>query len=351
MSGQDWFEKDFYAILGVAKDADNAQIRKAYRKLARTWHPDKNPGDTQAEERFKEIGEAYAVLSDKEQRKQYDAIRAMAGGGARFAAGPGGASGGFEDIFSSMFGQGRTNVRFSTSGNAGNASGPGLHDIFSMFGGAQDFAGASANPFGQSYSAGTYGGQPHYGAHSAAPERGADQKASTTLSFRKALSGATVRMTVDGKQISARIPAGVKDGQTVKLPGKGKPGRNGGGPGDILLTVRVRPHKLYRRDGNHLRFALPVTFVEAALGAQVTVPLLDGTTQTVTIPPGSSSGTEVRVPGAGVHTSKGTGDLIAELRIEVPHSLTPEQIAAVKTLDAALGQVDIRDDLMTQAEN
>ncbi|MDU0347307.1 DnaJ domain-containing protein, partial [Actinomyces sp. MRS3W] len=133
MASQDWMTKDFYAVLGVAKDADSAAIKKAYRALAKKYHPDRNPGDTAAAEKFKEIGEAYAVLSDPKERQQYDAIRSMAGGGARFTSGSGGAGAGFEDIFSSMFGGGGPNVRYSTSGGASQED---LEDLLRMFGGA-----------------------------------------------------------------------------------------------------------------------------------------------------------------------------------------------------------------------
>ena len=199
MASQDWLSKDFYAVLGVPKDADEATIKKAYRKLARKLHPDQNAGDHKAEERFKEIGEAYAVLSDPEERRQYDQIRAMTTGGARFTAGPGGAGGGFEDIFSGMFGGANgPNVRFSTGGRgpggAGGAggAGPDLQDLLGgLFGGAGGPAGAGG------FGADPYGG---FGAPRG-PRRGADVSARTTLDFRQAVQGDTVTLTSGGGSI------------------------------------------------------------------------------------------------------------------------------------------------------
>src|SRR5664279_2128303 len=260
MASQDWFEKDFYAILGVPADADSAAIKKAYRKLARTLHPDQNPGDKASEKRFKEIGEAYAVLSTPEERKQYDAIRSMSHGGARFTSGgPGGGGVGFEDVFSNLFGGGGGcggNVRFSTGGGG---AGPNLEDLLGgMFG-----------PEGQQ----GYGGR----GSTAGPRRGQDIDARTTLSFRDAVEGSTVTLsTADGSRITARIPAGVKDGQKIRLRGKGNPGDQGAPTGDLMLTVQVGAHPVFGRNGDNLTVDLPVTFAEAALGATVSVPTLSG---------------------------------------------------------------------------
>src|SRR5690606_36201115 len=187
MASQDWFEKDFYAILGVSPDASDADIKKAYRKLARKYHPDKNPGDATAEQKFKDVGEAHSVLSNKEQRQEYDAIRQMARGGARFRAGGPGGGGGFEDIFSAFgAGPGGTRVRYSTGGRG--EAGPDISDILSqMFGGgAAQRAGAPP------------GGFDAYGAPRG-PRKGRDVEASTTLAFRDAVEGATVTLrTADG---------------------------------------------------------------------------------------------------------------------------------------------------------
>src|SRR5665811_2478077 len=267
MASQDWFEKDFYAILGVPADADAAAVKKAYRKLARKLHPDQKPGDKAAEKRFKEIGEAYAVLSNPDERKQYDAIRSMSHGGARFTSGgPGGSGAGFEDVFSNLFGGGGGgggNVRFNTGRGGGQ---PNTDDLL-------------GGMFGQQGESGGGPGQQGYGRFGAAagPRRGADIEAQTTLSFRDAVEGATVTLSsANGSRITARIPVGVKDGQKIRLRGKGNPGDQGAPAGDLMLTVHVKPHAAFGRDGENLSVDLPVTFAEAALGATVSVPTLSG---------------------------------------------------------------------------
>src|SRR5664280_3488045 len=282
LASQDWFEKDFYAILGVPADADAAAIKKAYRKLARTLHPDQNPGDSASEKRFKEIGEAYAVLSAPEDRKQYDAIRSMRHGGARFTSGgPEGGGAGFEDVFSNLFGGGGGrggNVRFGTGG--GGAGQPNLEDLL-------------GGMFGQQ-------GQPGYGGFgaSAGPRRGEDIEARTSLSFRDAVQGSTVTLsTASGSRITARIPVGVKDGQKIRLRGKGNPGDQGAAAGDLMLTVQVGAHPVFGRDGDNLNVDLPVTFAEAALGATVSVPTLSGDPVRVRIAAGTPNGRVLRVKG------------------------------------------------------
>lgn len=325
MASQDWFEKDFYAILGVPQDADAAAIKKAYRKLARTHHPDKNPGDAAAEQRFKEIGEAHSVLSDPEQRKEYDAIRQMARGGARFTAGgPGGGNGGFEDIFSAFGGGGGGNVRFSTGG--GGSAGPDLNDILGqMFGGGMPGgpgAGRGQDPFAG------------YGA-ARGPQRGRDVTARTTLSFRDAIEGSTVSLqTADGRTIKTKLPAGVKDGQKIRLRGKGEPGDRGASAGDLILEVTVTPDTVWGRDRDHLTIDLPVSFAEAALGATVQVPTFhDHGRVKVRVAPGTPSGRILRIKGKGVARKDGThGDLLAKVQVVVPTDLSEEAKAAVETL-------------------
>ncbi|MFV0461675.1 MAG: DnaJ C-terminal domain-containing protein [Nostocoides sp.] len=341
MASQDWFEKDFYAILGVAQDADSATIKKAYRKLARKLHPDQNAGDASAEQRFKEVGEAYAVLSDAEQRREYDAIRQMARGGARFTAGgPGGGNGGFEDIFSAFGGGQGGNVRFSTGGGGGGYGDGNIEDLLSqMFGGGGAYGG-------------TRGGDPFGGYASArGPRKGADLQASTTLTFRDAVEGSTVTLqTADGGKITTKIPAGVKDGQKIRLRGKGRPGGPGAQDGDLILTVSVTAHPVFAREGNNLTVDVPVTFAEATLGATVSVPTLDGTTVKVKVAPGTPSGRVLRVKGRGVHPTKGgTGDLLAKVQVIVPTELSAEARAAVETLQEAQNGTDPRAELLAKA--
>jgi len=338
MASQDWFEKDFYAILGVPADADSTAIKKAYRKLARTLHPDQAPGDAAAEKRFKEIGEAYAVLSSPEDRKQYDAIRSMSHGGARFTSGgPGGGGAGFEDVFSNLFGGGGGggrggNVRFSTGG--GGAGQPNLEDLLGgMFGQGQQ-------------------GQQGYGGFGApaGPRRGEDLQARTTLSFRDAVEGSTVTLSAaDGSRITARIPVGVKDGQKIRLRGKGAPGDQGAPAGDLMLTVQVGKHPVFGRDGNNLTVDLPVTFAEAALGATVSVPVLSGDAVKVRIAAGTPNGRVLRVKGRGIAAKNHTGDLLAKVVVAVPQRLSDKAREAVEVLRAEEADADPRADVFARA--
>ncbi|MBB2988069.1 DnaJ C-terminal domain-containing protein [Terracoccus luteus] len=336
MASQDWFEKDFYATLGVPSDADATTIKKTYRKLARTMHPDHNVGDTKAEARFKEIGEAYAVLSDPEQRREYDAVRAMSGGGARFTAGgPGGGGAGFEDIFSAF-------------GGAGGPGGPGGRVPFGAGGGGQPniedilgqmFGGGGAAPGG-------FGG---FGS-TAGPRPGSDVQASTTIPFRDAVEGSTVSLSSpELGRVTARIPSGVKDGQRIRLRGKGRQGDPGSTPGDLILTVSVERHPVFGRDGDNLTVDLPVTFAEAALGATVAVPTLDGTSVKVKVAPGTPSGRVLRLKGRGVTRGGSTGDLLARVQVVVPQRLTDEAREAIEKMAAAEGDVDPRADLFERA--
>ncbi|PFG40134.1 molecular chaperone DnaJ [Georgenia soli] len=331
MTGQDWLEKDFYATLGVAKDADADAIKKAYRKLARQYHPDQNPGDAASEEKFKSVGEAYAVLSDPEQRKQYDALRAMAGGGARFSAGRGGPGGaGFEDLFGDMFGgsagAGGPRVRYTTQGQGQGQGAPGFEDILSgMFGG------------------GGFGSRRR-------PQRGADVTTTASLPFRSAVEGSTVQLTVDGRTMTTRIPPGVHDGQKIRLRGKGRPGQNGGEPGDLIVTVQVEPHPLFSLDGKNVRITVPVTFDEAALGATIEVPTLDGRTVKVKVPAGTPSGRTLRVRRKGLNVKNGPdGDLLVTVNVVVPSRLSSAAKDAVKAFAAANEGVNPRQGLMEQA--
>ncbi|MCT2084770.1 DnaJ domain-containing protein [Microbacterium enclense] len=327
MASQDWFDKDFYKVLGVDKDVSAADLKKTYRKLARQYHPDSNPGDAKAEAKFKEISEAYAVLNDPEQREEYDQIRAM-GSGARFSAPGSGGGGGFDDVFS-RFGQQR-----------GGASAPGgFEDFFSMF-----------DQQGSSFGSGRFG-QPSGGYRGfGGPQRGADVTARTTLDFVTAAKGETITLQgEDGAPFKVKIPAGVADGQKIRLRGRGRPSPDGGESGDIVVTVAVRPHPVFARDGLNLRLTVPVTFTEAALGATIEVPTLGGDPVRLRVAPGTPSGRVLRVKGRGIHSSKGTGDLLAEVQVAVPDHLDEAAREALERFHALEPKENPRADLMAKA--
>jgi len=315
MASQDWFEKDFYKILGVAKDVSDAELKKVYRKLARKYHPDSNPDDAKAEAKFKEISEAFSVIGDKEQRKEYDAVRAM-GGGARFTGGAGGsgAGAGFPGGFP----------------GAGGAGGAGFVDVF-------------ANLFGGGGARGGFGG---FG-----PQRGADLTMNTTVDFIDSIHGATLRLRINdsGEPTSVKVPAGIQDGQKIKLRGKGQASPNGGEPGDLLITVKVKPHPVFVRDGNNLRVNVPVTFAEAVLGATIQVPTLGGEPVKLKVAPGTPNGRVLRVKGKGVQSAKGEGDLLATVDIAVPSHVNEKASKALAEFAALLPDEDPRQDLLNKA--
>jgi len=314
MASQDWLEKDFYDILGVSKDVSDAELKKTYRSLARKFHPDANPDDQRAEARFKEISEAYTVLSDPTQRAEYDQIRAMRAGGPRFTSG--GGSGGFEDVFGGMFGGGMPR----TGQNAD------FGDLFSgLFGGA-----------GPSYRE---------------PTKGRDVVSRVTLDLRTALAGTDVSLEGPGaKKLTARIPAGVKDGQKVRLRGKGHPSPDGGRAGDVIITVGVPRHQIFQRDGDNLRVVVPITFGEAALGATIEVPTIEGDVVKMKVPAGTPSGKVLRVKGRGVHGGQALGDLLVELQVAVPAHLSGKAKIQVEKLIEALPQENPRRDLLDRAK-
>ncbi|QNN83246.1 DnaJ domain-containing protein [Brachybacterium sp. Z12] len=325
MSQQDWLDKDFYAVLGVSKDASAQDIKKAYRTQARKHHPDHHPDNPKAEEKFKEIGEAYSVLTDDEQRQQYDAIRAMGSGGARFSAGQGGPGGaGFEDVFSSMFGGGGHPGARPAPGGGAN---PDIDDLLKMFGG-------QAGGFG--------GGGPAGFAPNRAPAKGSDTSARTRISFRDAALGTDLRLTVDGRTVTTRIPAGVHDGQKIRLRGKGRPGPGGAPAGDLLLTLDVEEHPVWSAEGTNLRITVPISFDEAVLGTTVAVPLLDGDSVSVKVPPGTPSGRTLRVRGKGLVTKKKTGDLHVTVQVAVPTHVEGAAKQAIEDLRSALADEDPR---------
>ena len=319
MASQDWFDKDFYAVLGVTKDVSEAELKKTYRKLARQHHPDSNSGDAKAEARFKEISEAYAVLGDAEQRAEYDQMRAM-GSGARFTSGGAGGGQGFEDIFRGF-------------GRGARANQSDFDDILGgLFGGNSRF-GTPSGGFGG------YGG----------PTKGGDITANTTLDFLTAIRGDTVGLKMqDGREVKVKVPAGVADGQKIRLKGKGQQSPDGGDAGDLVITVAVRPHPVFEREGLNLRVDLPVSFAEAALGATVEVPTLEGDPVKLRVAAGTPSGRVLRVKGRGVTTPKGTGDLLAEVVIAVPDNLPTPAIDALEAF-AKLMPDNPRADLLARA--
>ena len=371
MSNADWANKDFYQVLGVAKDADQAAVKKAYRKLARENHPDSKPGDKAAEDRFKQIAEAYDVVGDPAKRTEYDQMRAAFAGGFGGGQGggfPGGQAGGFD--ISDLFG-----------------------DLFNRGGGGGGFGGTRTR----------------------APRaaRGADVEAETRLSFADAVEGTTISMrlssdapcptcsgtggkpgtrphvcgTCDGagvvissvgggfsmnetcpechgrqlvydescptchgsgrglssRTVSARIPAGVRDGQKIRLKGKGAAGENGGPAGDLMITVHVGAHPLFGRKGDNLTLDVPVTFDEAALGAEIKVPTLAGSPVTLRIPPGTPNGRVLRVRGRGAPRKDGSqGDLLVTVDVQVPATLDDASRAAVTAYREARSGEDPR---------
>jgi len=309
MASQDWLEKDFYKILGVSKDVSDADLKKVYRKLARENHPDSNPGDKKAEERFKNISEAYSVLSDFDQRKEYDALRAM-GGGARFTAGGPGGPGGFEDVFSTLFG------------------------------GAPGRGGYSAGGFG--------GGVPGFGG-GFGPQRGGDLTTSVSINFIDSIQGTTVKLRTGADSTSLKVPAGIQDGQKLKVRGKGQPSPNGGATGDLLVTVKVKPHPVFSRDGDNVRVTVPVTFAEAVLGATILVPTLGGEPVKLKVAPGTPNGRTLRVRGKGVQLGSNTGDLLATLEVAVPTHVSDKAAKLLAEFDTQLPETDPRRELLNRA--
>lgn len=312
MASQDWFQKDFYKTLGVSKDVSEAELKKVYRKLSRQYHPDTNPGDAKAEAKFKEISEAYSVLGDKQQRAEYDQVRAM-GGGARFTGGAGGFPGGAGGF-----------------GGGFPGGGAGFEDVF-------------ANLFG--------GGGGGFGGGFGGPQRGADLTTSKTIDFIDSVKGATIKMQLNNHAdaITLKVPAGIQDGQKLKVRGKGQASPNGGEAGDLVVTIQVKPHPVFSRDGNNLRVTVPVTFAEAVLGATIQVPTLGGEPVKLKVAAGTPNGRVLRVKGRGVVTAKGDGDLLATVDIAVPSHVSDKAAKLLAEFDSSLPDEDPRADLLAKA--
>lgn len=305
MASQDWLDKDFYKILGVSKGVSDAELKKVYRKLAKENHPDLHPGDSKAEARFKDISEAYDVLSDKKQREEYDAVRAM-GGGARFQAGGPGGAGGFEDVFSNLFGGGG----FQSAGFPG-------------------FGGFGGGGFG--------------------PQRGQDLTTTSTVDFIDSIKGTTLKIGIGGESVSVKVPAGIQDGQKLKVAGKGQASPNGGPKGDLVVTVKVRNHPVFTRDGDNVRVTVPITIAEAILGATIQVPLLGEAPVKLKVAPGTPNGRALRVKGKGVQRPGKEGDLLATVEIAVPSHVNDKAKELIEKFNSELPEEDPRADLILRA--
>ncbi len=298
---REWFEKDYYAVLGVPNTASEKEIARAYRKLAKQNHPDANPGDAAAEERFKDVSAAYDVLGDAGKRKEYDEVREMVAAGV---AGPGFGRPGYGPGF-----EGGRTIFVDDLGDVG-----GLGDLFGGLFGRGARRGRADMPF-----------------------PGPDLETELSLDFLEAVHGVMRELSFEGRTVKVRIPAGVRDGQRIRVKGRGGPGVNGGPSGDLYVVVRVRSHPIFGRKGDDdLTVTVPVTFAEAALGGQARVPTLTDPV-TVKIPPGTQSGKTVRVRGRGIEKTHGSpGDLLVTFEVAVPQTLSAAERKAVEELGQTL---------------
>jgi molecular chaperone DnaJ len=359
LSNADWANKDFYQVLGVAKDADQATIKKAYRKLARENHPDSKPGDKAAEDRFKQVAEAYDVVGDTAKRKEYDDMRAMfagaGAGGFGGGFGQGGAtSGGFDisDLFGDLFNRGGGGGGFGTRTRAPRPARGADVETDATIGFAEAVDGTTMSMRLSSDApcptcSGT-GGKPGTRPHVCPTCEGAGVVVSSVgggFSMNETCPECHGRQLVydeacptchgsgrglSSRTVSARIPAGVKDGQRIRLKGKGAVGENGGPAGDLLVTVHVKSHRVFGRKGDNLTLEAPVTFDEAALGAEIKVPTLGGSPVTLRIPAGTPNGRVFRVRGRGASRKDGSkGDLLVSVEVEVPAQLSEAAREAV----------------------
>ena len=377
----DWAQKDFYQVLGVKKDASADEIKKAYRKLARANHPDSNPGDTAKHDRFKEVAEAYDVIGDVEKRKKYDEMRSLyaSGGGVRGGFGGGGGGfnledllrdraggGGFGDMFGDLFGGGgrRQQARRPVKGPDVETSATiGFTDAIEGVTVSLRLTSDAACPDCQ----GT-GGKPGTKPHICPECEGAGFVVSSVggaFSMNETCPVCGGRQLVydelcptchgsgrgtSARTIQARIPAGVKDGQRIRLRAKGGAGENGGPAGDLYVTVRVSPHPIFGRKGDNMTIDVPISFDEAALGAEVKVPTLGGAPVTLKVPAGTPNGRTFRIRGKGARKSDGTrGDLLATVEVQVPAQLDPAAREAIEAYRAATTGSALRANLIEGA--
>lgn len=294
MAAKDLYEKDYYSILGVEKNADGEAIKKRYRKLARELHPDKTKGDKTLEERFKAVSEAYDILSDDKKRAEYDQARTLYQQG-------GIPNGGFQ----------------------GNFSAGGFGDLGDIFGNL-------------------FGGQTR------GPRRGADMQAEATISFRESINGTQLTFNSPSGPVTTKIPAGVNDGAKIRVRGKGAPGE--AGPGDLYINIKVAPHSVFTRKDENLHITLPVTFPEAALGADVPVPTLSGEEVTLRLPAGSANGKTLRIKGRGITRKDGSvGDLLVTIEVTVPQRVDGKAKKALENYQEETKGADPREDFRKRA--
>ena len=305
MAAKDLYEKDFYKVLGVEKNAAADEIKKKYRAMVKDLHPDTQHGDPKKEEKFKAVSEAYEILSDPKKRAEYDEARQLfERGGLRAPTGGGFQGGDFGDIF-----------------GGGNPQ-----DIF-------------ANLFG--------------GGGRRGPRKGQDLQTEASITFRESVFGTTLdlRLGMDRGQsqnISARVPTGVTDGAKIRVRGKGAPGE--AGPGDLFILLHVKPHPIFGRKGENLTLTLPVTFAEAALGADIKIPTLSGEDVTVRIAAGTTNGRTLRVKGKGITKGSVTGDLLVTIEVAVPQRVEGKALDALKTFAAETASEDVRADFVSKAK-
>lgn len=354
---REWFEKDYYRILGVSDSATAKEIKSAYRKLSRQYHPDTSPGDAAAEERFKEVSAAYEVVGNPERRKEYDEVRRLGPAAAGFPGGAG--SGGFQfqdagdlgDLLGGLFGRSAPGGRAGRGPHRGQDLETELHLSFDdAVGGVTTAVHLTSDVpchscRGSGAKAGTVprrcpgcGGQgvvsDNQGLFSfSSPCPTCRGRGSIVDDPCPSCRGTGVERRP--REVKVRVPAGVDDGQRIRLKGRGGPGQNGGPPGDLFVVVRVSPHPLFQRRGRDLTITVPITFPEAAFGADIAIPTIEGGSVRLRVPAGTRSGRTFRVKGKGVATPRGTGDLLVTVEVAVPSNLSSAERKALEAFQAA----------------